>query len=129
MYNYFRTVWAFIGCACGWFFGQADGFLFALIAVCFMDYFTGVFNAAVHHQLSSAIGFKGIARKITIFVLVGIAHVIDKELLGHTALLRDGVIFFYLSNEGISILENAVALDLPVPNALKKLLLQIKNKK
>ena len=122
------TFIAGVGAVFGWFFGGFDGFIFALIAFCSMDYVTGVMAAGVKHQLSSAVGFKGIARKITIFVLVGIAHVIDRELLGHTALLRDAVIFFYLANEGLSILENAIVIGIPVPKILKDKLLQLKDK-
>ena len=122
------TFIAGVGAVLGWFFGGFDGFIFALIAFCSMDYVTGVMAAGVKHQLSSAVGFKGIARKITIFVLVGIAHTIDRELLGHTALLRDAVIFFYLANEGLSILENAIVIGIPVPKILKDKLLQLKDK-
>ena len=121
------TFTAAFGALIGWFFGDFDGFIFALVAFCSMNYITGVLAAGVKHELSSAVGFKGIARKITIFVLVGIAHVIDKELLGHTALLRDSVIFFYLANEGLSILKNAVIIGIPVPKILKDKLLQIKD--
>ena len=123
------TSTAGIGALIGWFIGDFDGFIFALIAFCFMDYITGVLAAGVQRELSSAIGFKGIAKKITIFVLVGIAHVTDKELHGHSAFLRDAVIFFYLANEGLSILENAIIIGIPIPEILKNKLLQIKDNK
>ena len=118
-------IFAPIGAICGWFFGKADGFIYALISLCFMDYITGDLEAAMEGKLSSSVGFKGIAKKITIFILVGIAHVVDKQMLGNTALLRDGVIFFYLANEGISILENAIKIGIPVPDVLKNALAKL----
>ena len=118
-----------IGVFIGWFFGEIDGFIYVLLACCFMDQITGLFAAGVKHELSSNVGFNGIARKITIFVLVGIANIIDRELLDHTAWLRDAVLFFYLANEGISILENAVVIGIPVPEILKEKLLQFRDYK
>ena len=122
-----------IGALLSWYLGGSDGFVIALIVFTVMDYVTGVLAAGVQHKLSSEVGFKGIAKKITIFILVGIAHIVDMHLLRHTfigqiPLLRDAVIFFYLSNEGISILENAVRIGLPVPEALKNALEKIHNK-
>ena len=131
---YFDSFCAFIGATLGWFFGGADGLLLALLAFTFMDYFTGVIAASVHHELSSSVGFSGIARKVYIFVLVGTAHIIDEQLISQiaflkdTAVLRDAVILFYCANEGLSILENADKLNLPIPQQVKKLLLNIQNK-
>ena len=124
-----------IGVFIGWFFGEIDGFIYVLLACCFMDQITGLFAAGVKHELSSNVGFNGIARKITIFVLVGFANIIDEELLGHTALfndtalIRNSVIFFYITNEGISILENAVVIGIPVPDFLTDKLLEFRDKK
>ena len=123
---------ALVGGVCSWFFGGLDGFIYALIAFSVVDYITGVLAAGINHELSSEIGFKGIAKKITIFFLVGVAHVIDTQFLGHldflgnTALLRDVVIFFYVSDEGISILENADKMGIPLPEKLRSLLLQVR---
>ena len=125
--EYFDIFCAFIGALSAWFFGGWDGLIKMLVALCFIDYCTGVISAYIQNRLSSAIGFKGIARKITMFTLVGIAHVIDRELLGQTALMRDAVIFFYLANEGLSVLENAVVIGIPIPEALKSKLLQLKD--
>ena len=125
-----KLEWLFaaLGAALGWFFGGLDGFLYALIALTMMDYLTGILKAVVHGTLSSLIGLKGIARKITIFVLVGVSHVVDAQLFGHGEVLRDMVIFFYLANEGISIMENAVEIGIPVPDFLKEKLAQIRDK-
>ncbi len=115
-----------IGCIAGvlcWFFGGIDGFMKVLLTFTVIDYLSGVSAAYVRHELSSEIGFKGITKKIFIFALVGIAHVIDKNLLGDTQALKTAVCLFYVGNEGVSILENAVHLGLPVPEALKEKLL------
>ena len=75
--------------------------------------------------LSSEVGFKGICRKVLIFLLVGIGNIIDVQVLGSPGVLRTAVIFFYLSNEGVSLLENASHLGLPVPDAIKTVLEQL----
>ena len=118
---------AILGAITGYFFGGFDGFISALIVFAVLDYITGIFAAGVRHELSSSVGFRGIAKKITIFFLVGVAHIIDRELLGNTAFLRDAVLFFYLANEGLSILENAIDIGIPVPHVLKEKLLQFKD--
>ena len=99
--------------------------LFALIAFVAVDYITGVMCAIVDKNLSSAVGFKGICRKVLIFLLVGIAHILDAQVIGAGSVLRTAIIFFYLSNEGVSLLENAAHLGLPVPEKLKDVLQQI----
>ena len=128
MSDYIDYIAGMIGASVGYFFGGVDGFIHALIAFTVLDYLTGIFAAYIKHELSSRAGFKGIARKVTIFMLVGIAHIIDRELLGNTALLRDAVLFFYLANEGLSILENAVTIGIPVPEIMKEKLLQFRDK-
>ena len=112
----------------GWFLGGVDGFLYALLAFVIVDYITGVMCAIVNRKLSSEIGFKGIFKKVLIFGLVGIAHLIDHYLIGTDGVLRTAVIFFYLSNEGISVLENATRLGLAVPPKLKDVLAQLHDK-
>lgn len=119
------TAGAFGG-AFGWFFGGFDGLLYALIALSVTDYITGVMAAAAQKKLSSEVGFKGIAKKIMIFALVGVVNILDKDFLGGNDILRGAVIFFYLANEGLSVLENAVKLNVPVPEVLKEKLLQLK---
>lgn len=109
----------------GWFLGGIDGFLYALIAFTVIDYITGVMCAITDKNLSSAVGFKGICRKVLIFTLVGIGNIVDVYVLGQGGVLRTAVIFFYLSNEGVSILENSAHLGLPIPEKLKEVLEQL----
>ena len=109
----------------GWFLGGVDGFLYALIAFTVIDYITGVMCAITDKNLSSSIGFKGICRKVLIFTLVCIGNVVDVYVLGQGGVLRTAVIFFYLSNEGVSILENSAHLGLPIPEKLKEVLEQL----
>ena len=113
---------------CGLVLGGCDGLLYALIAFIVIDYITGVMCAIENHELSSEIGFKGISRKVLIFLLVGIANIVDVDVIGTGSVLRAAVCFFYISNEGLSILENAAILGLPIPEQLKKVLKQIKNR-
>ena len=109
----------------GWVLGGVDGFLYALIAFTVIDYITGVMCAITDKNLSSSIGFKGICRKVLIFTLVGIGNIVDVYVLGQGGVLRTAVIFFYLSNEGVSILENSAHLGLPIPEKLKEVLEQL----
>ena len=128
MKNIFQTILTAIGGFLGWFFGGFDGFLYALLAFVCIDYITGVMVAIVNKTVSSEVGFKGIFKKVLIFTLVGVANIIDVNVLQSGSAIRTAVIFFYLSNEGFSILENAAALDLPIPNKLKEILAQIRKK-
>lgn len=116
-----------IGGVLGWFFGGLDGFMWAMIVFVLVDYITGVTAAAVKRELSSEIGAKGIAKKVFEFLLVGIANVLDRQILKNGAALRTLVIFFYVANEGLSIIENCTRIGLPVPKVLKKLLKQLKD--
>ena len=122
--GYCQLGFAAIGGALGWFIGGLDGFLYALIAFVVIDYLTGLLAAGVQKKLSSEVGFKGIAKKIAIFLLVGIANIIDVDVIQNGTALRTAVIFFYLSNEGLSILENAGNIGLPIPEKLKAMLSQ-----
>ena len=112
----------------GYFLGGLDGLLITLIVFAALDYITGVMCAIADHKLSSSIGFKGISRKVLIFMLVGIGHILDVHVVGTGSALRSAVICFYLSNEGVSLLENAAHLGLPVPEKLKSVLEQIHNR-
>ena len=114
-----------IGGWLGYFLGGCDGLLYALIAVVVIDYITGVMCAIIKRELYSAVGFKGIFRKVLIFLLVGIANIIDVQVIGTGAVLRTAVIFFYISNEGVSLLENAGHLGLPIPEKIKTVLEQL----
>ena len=99
--------------------------MYALIAFVVIDYITGVMCAIADKSLSSAIGFKGICRKVLIFALVGVGHILDTQVVGNGSVMRTAVIFFYISNEGVSLIENAVHLGLPVPQKLKDVLEQL----
>ncbi len=110
----------------GYFFGGLDGFVKVLIILSVIDYLSGLCVGYAKHNLSSSTGFKGIARKVMIFALVGISHLIDKEFLNDTATLKTAVCLFYIGNEGISILENAHKLGIPLPNVLIKHFKQFK---
>ena len=124
-WNTIQLVFAAVGGWLGYFLGGCDGLLYALIAFVVIDYITGVMCAIADKALSSEVGFKGICRKVLIFLLVGIANIIDVQVLGAPGVLRTAVIFFYLSNEGVSLLENAAHLGLPVPDAIKTVLEQL----
>ena len=125
IWNWIRIAFTALGGFLGWFLGGLDGFLYALIAFTVIDYITGVMCAIVDKTLSSEVGFKGICRKVLIFTLVGIGNIVDVYVLGETGVLRTAVIFFYLSNEGVSLLENAAHLGLPIPEKLKEVLEQL----
>lgn len=117
-----QTMFTGLGGVLGWYLGGWDGFLYALLAFVIADYVTGLACAIVNHQVSSAVGFKGISRKVLIFILVGLANLLDVYVLGEGGVLRTAVIFFYISNEGISLIENAARLGLPVPEKLQEAL-------
>ena len=123
-FYYLQTGIFTLGAQLGGFLGGKDGLLYALLVLIVLDYITGVLNAIDQRELSSAVGYKGIARKVLIFVLVGTANIVDVYILGKAGVLRAAVIFFYISNEGISILENASHLGLPVPQKLQSVLRQ-----
>ena len=112
-WNTIQLIFSAVGGWLGYFLGGCDGLLYALIAFVVIDYITGVMCAIINKQLSSEVGFKGIFRKVLIFLLVGIANIIDVQVIGTGAVLRTAVIFFYISNEGVSLLENAGHLGLP----------------
>ncbi len=124
-WNMIQLVFAAIGGWLGWFLGGCDGLLIALVVFAAADYITGVMCAISDRNLSSEVGFRGICRKVMIFMLVGIGHIIDTAVIGNGSVLRTAVIFFYLSNEGVSLLENAAHLGLPIPQKLMDVLAQI----
>ena len=124
-WNTIQLVFTAVGGWLGWFLGGSDGLLFALIAFVVIDYITGVMCAISDKKLSSGVGLKGICRKVLIFALVGDGHILDTRVIGAGSVLRTAVIFFYLSNEGVSLIENAAHLGLPVPKKLKDVLEQL----
>lgn len=124
-WNAVQFVFTAVGGWLGYFLGGCDGLLFALLAFVVIDYITGVMCAINDQKLSSAVGFKGICRKVLIFLMVGIANILDVYVIGMGSVLRTAAIFFYISNEGISLLENASHLGLPVPAKIKAVLEQL----
>ena len=124
-WNTIQIIFTAIGGWLGWFLGGCDGLLYALIAFVVIDYITGVMCAIADKTLSSEVGFKGICRKVLIFLLVGIANVLDIQVIGSGSVLRTAVVFFYISNEGVSIMENAGHLGLPIPGKLMEVLEQL----
>ena len=127
-WNTVQIAFAVVGGWLGWFLGGCDGLLFALLAFVIIDYATGIMCAVVDKKLSSSVGFKGIFKKVLIFALVGIGHILDTFVIQSGAVLRTAIIFFYISNEGVSLLENAGHLGLPIPQKLKDVLTQLHNK-
>ena len=125
IWNGIQIAFTAFGGFLGWFLGGVDGFLYALIAFTVIDYITGVMCAITDKKLSSSVGFKGICRKVLIFTLVGIGNIVDVYVLGQGGVLRTAIIFFYLSNEGVSIMENTAHLGLPIPAKLKEVLEQL----
>ena len=124
-WNSIQFVFTAVGGWLGYFLGGCDGLLYTLLAFVVLDYLTGIMCAIVDKKLSSEIGFKGIFKKVLIFVLVGVGHLLDVQVLGEVGILRTAVIFFYLSNEGVSLIENAAHLGLPIPEKPKAVLEQL----
>ena len=124
-WNTIQLIYAAIGGWLGYFLGGCDGLLVALVVFAAVDYITGVMCAVADKKLSSEVGFKGICRKVLIFLLVGIANILDVQVIGTGSVLRTAVIFFYISNEGVSLLENAAHLGLPIPEQMKAVLEQL----
>ena len=127
-WNTIQLIFTAVGGWLGWFLGGSDGLLFALIAFVVIDYITGVMCAISDKKLSSAVGFKGICKKVLIFARVGGGHILDAFVIGSGSGLRTAIIFFYLSNEGVSLVENCAHLGLPVPQKLKDVLEQLHNR-
>ncbi len=124
-FNVIQLIISALGGYIGWFLGGFDGFMYALIAFVVIDYITGLMVAVLERKLSSEVGFRGIFKKVMIFTLVGIGNIVDVYLIKNGSAIRTAVIFFYLSNEGISILENTGKIGLPIPEKLKKALEQL----
>lgn len=122
-----QTIAAVLSGVCGFLWGQLDGLLYALVAFMIIDYVSGVIVAVFRRELSSEVGFKGIAKKVLIMGLVAVGHILDTHILGGGAVCRSAVIGFYIANEGISILENSAKLGLPLPKKLITVLKQLKD--
>ncbi len=124
-WNAIQLIFAEIGGWLDWFLGDCDGLLYALLAFVVVNYITGIMCTINDHSLSSEVGFKGICWKVLIFLLVGIGHILDAQVIGTGSVLRTAVIFFYISNEGVSLLENAAHLGLLVPEKVKAVMEQL----
>ena len=124
-WNTLQLIFTAVGGWIGYFLGGCDGLLIALLIFVVADYITGVMCAIADKKLSSSVGFKGICRKVLIFILIGIANALDIYVLDHAGVLRTAIIFFYISNEGLSLVENSAHLGLPVPDKLKDVLEQL----
>ncbi len=116
-----QFIFTVVGAYFGWFIGGFDGLIYALAAFVAIDYMTGVMVGIIEKKLSSSVGFRGIFKKVLIFIFVGIGHTIDFYVLKNGSTVRTAIIFFYLSNEGLSILENSSKIGLPIPNSLKNI--------
>ena len=127
-WNLCQLVFTAVGGWLGYFLGGMDGLMIALIVLMTLDYVSGVMCAIIDKKLSSAVGFKGICKKVFILMLVGVAHIIDLHVVGTGSALRGAVICFYMSNEGLSLLENAAHVGLPIPDKLKDILSQLHDK-
>lgn len=128
MDKFFQTVSAIVCGVCGFLWGSFDGLLYALVAFMAIDYVTGVISAVITKNLSSEVGFRGIAKKVIIMALVAVGHILDSRIADGGTVCRSAVIGFYIANEGISILENAEKLGLPLPKKLTDVLKQLKEK-
>ena len=119
--NYIAGGFGIVGAFLSWFLGELDGVVKLLIVMAVIDQISGLIKAGVTHKWSSDAGFHGIAKKVLMFMLVGVANIIDHEILGgHSEVLRDAVSLFYVANEGLSIIENSIDIGAPVPEALKE---------
>lgn len=127
MKYYIDLVLSMVGAILGALFGKLDGLLIALLVFMALDYITGVINAIYSKTLSSEVGFKGLLRKALILIVVIVGHILDIYVLKVGSTVRSGVCLFYISNEGISILENAANIGLPLPDKLKKILEEVLN--
>lgn len=124
--NIIRTISAAVGAAVGFLFGQLNGLFWAVIALMAIDYVTGVIVAVLNKRLSSEVGFRGLVKKLFILVLIAVAHIVDAQIIGQGAAVMTAVMLFFAANEGISILENAANLGLPVPKKLQDILEQLR---
>lgn len=127
METIFKSIVAVIGAIITFLLGGWSPLLQVLVIFIVMDYVLGFLVAATHGELNSSIGFKGIAKKVIILSLVAVAYAID-TIMGDGTLIRDAVIFFYLANELLSILETVGKTNLPVPDVLKKAVEKLNDK-
>lgn len=123
-----KAVSGVLGGIAGFLWGSLDGLLLALIGFMAIDFVTGLIVGSTNHELDSEICFRGLAKKMLILSVISVAHLLDTQILqGSTSICRSAVICFYAANEGISILENAGKLGMPLPKKLKDILAQLKD--
>ena len=127
-WHFIQFIISLIGGYIGYFLGGKDGILITLVIFILIDYITGVLCAIQDKKVSSKVGFRGITKKVLVFVLIGLANMLDVNILKSGAVLRTATIFFYLSNEGISILENMGYLGIKYPEKIKDVLEQLHDK-
>lgn len=125
--NYFKIIIAALGTGITWLFGTWDTALVVLVCFMVLDYFTGVLRAWTNKEISSDVGLKGIARKTVILIVLIVAVLLDRLLNTGTWVFRTLICYFYIANEGISLLENCAGLGLPIPEKLKEALVQLKD--
>lgn len=123
--DYIKLAAAQTGAIIGLYIGDITGMIWALLIFAIIDYMTGVTAAILEHNLSSEIGFRGITRKVLLFMIVGLANVLDVYVIGTGGVCRSMVVLFYLANEGLSIIENVARCGVPVPEKLKVILKQL----
>lgn len=121
-----KTASGVIGAVIGFLFGEITGLFIAIIALMALDYITGVLCGIAAKALSSETGFKGLVKKLMILVIIAVGHLVDTYIIGTGSALMTAVILFFAANEGISILENAAMLGLPIPKKLRDILEQLK---
>lgn len=125
----FNTTIAAVGTGLTYLFGNWDTALIVLVILIALDYITGLMRAALNHNVSSSIGFQGFLKKVVIFIVLIVAVLLDRLIGAGTWVFRTLACYFYIANEGISILENSAALGLPIPEKLKETLSQLKDGK
>ena len=127
--QFIRTFFAFACGLAGFLWGNTDGLLIALISFICLDYITGLIVGAAQHKLNSQVSFNGLCKKALILLIVAVAHIIDSQVLGgNTSVFRSAACGLYIANEGLSILENAGKLGIPMPKKLKNVLEQLRDK-
>ena len=123
-----KTVSGAVGAVIGYLYGEITGLFIAIIALMALDYITGILCGIAAKALSSETGFRGLVKKLMILVIIAVGHLVDNYIIGAGSALMTAVILFFAANEGISILENAAKLGLPIPQKLKEILDQLKEK-
>ena len=123
-----KSISGAIGAVVGFLYGEVNGLFIAIIALMVLDYITGILCAVISKTLSSEVGFRGLVKKFVILIVIAVGHLVDAYIIGTGSAVMSAVMLFFAANEGISILENAAILGLPIPQKLKDVLEQLKDK-